>query len=152
MASGKPNDEMPPELVAYLAGGRLVTAATVDAEGAPYTMVMNSALAVDSRTIRFALDRRTHTLVNLERNPRIMFEVIGEGFIYGVRGAARILREAMEHAPVASALVQVDVETVKRDLPPGVIVEGPTFRWGALDPYMTPIEPPMFDELRSFDA
>ena len=48
----------------YLAGGRLVVAATVDAEGAPYTMVMNSALAIDPHTIRFALDHRTHSLVN----------------------------------------------------------------------------------------
>jgi hypothetical protein len=51
---------------------------------------------------------------------------------------------------VPSALVEVAVEAVKRDLPPGVIVEGPMYRWGALDPFMAPVEPPMFEELRTF--
>ena len=46
MSSGRPGDEMPPELVEYLRGGRLVVAATIDADGFPYTMVMNSAVAV----------------------------------------------------------------------------------------------------------
>src|SRR5262245_54631493 len=112
MASGSADDTMPDELVAYLSGGRLIIAATVDADGAPYTMVLNSALAVDARTVRFALDRRTHSLKNIEANPHIMFEVIGDGFIYGVRGRARVLRETMEHAPIASALVEVAVESV----------------------------------------
>ena len=143
---------MPEELVRYLEGGRLVVAATVDADGAPYTMVMNSALAIDAHTIRFALDHRTHTLVNLRADPRIMFEVVGDGMIYGVRGTATIVREQMEHAPIASALVEVAVEHVKRDLPPGVKVEAPKFEWAALAPFMDPVEPPMFEELRTYRA
>jgi hypothetical protein len=143
---------MPPELVEFLAGGRLVVASTVDADGRPYTMVLNSAVAIDAHTIRFALDRRTHTLKNLEANGGIMFEVIGDGFIFGVRGAARVVREQMEHAPTPSALVEVTIDTVKRDLPPGVQVSSPQFTWGPLGQYMEPIEPPMFDELRTFAA
>jgi hypothetical protein len=150
VSSGAPKDEMPPELVEFLAGGRLVVASTVDADGLPYTMVMNSAVAVDPRTIRFALDRRTHTLKNIEARGVMMFEVIGDGFIYGVRGSARVVREEMEHAPIASALVEFSVETVKRDLPPGVQVTAPGFEWGPLGAYMTPIEPAMFDELRAY--
>jgi predicted pyridoxine 5'-phosphate oxidase superfamily flavin-nucleotide-binding protein len=150
MASGEARTELPEEVLRYLEGGRLVVAATVGDDGAPYTMVMNSVIALDSRTLRFALDRRTQTLKNLYENPAIMLEVIGDGFIYGVRGRAEILRETMEHAPVPSALVEVAVEAVKRDLPPGVIVEGPMYRWGALDPFMAPVEPPMFEELRTF--
>jgi len=150
MASGEARTELPDEVLRYLEGGRLVVAATVGSDGAPYTMVMNSVIALDSRTLRFALDRRTQTLKNLYENPAIMLEVIGDGFIYGVRGGAEILRETMEHAPVPSALVEVAVEAVKRDLPPGVIVEGPMYRWGALDPFMAPVEPPMFEELRTF--
>ncbi len=150
MSSGKPNDEMPAELVAFLTGGRLVVASTVDAEGLPYTMVMNSAVAFDAHTIRFALDRRTHSLKNIEANGTMMFEIIGNGFIYGVRGAARVLREQMEHAPIPSALIEVSVETVKSDLPPGVQVTAPQFEWAALGQYMTPIEPAMFEELRTY--
>lgn len=149
MSSGKPKDAMPAELVEWLSGGRLVVGATVDGEGRPYTMVMNSLLATDPHTLRFALDHRTHTLANLKRDPRMMVEVVGDGFIYGIAGAARIVVEHMQHAPVPSALVQIDVETVKRDLPPGVEVTAPSFRWGALEQYMTSVEPAMFEELRS---
>jgi hypothetical protein len=152
MSSGKPHDDMPPELVDALSGGSLVMAATIDADGLPYTMVMNSAMALDARTIRFCLDRRTHSLRNIEANGRIMFEVVADGLIYGVRGTARVIRETMEHAPIPSAMVEVAVEMVKRDLPPGVEVEGPRFRWGALEQYMTSVEPKMFEEMRTFDV
>ncbi len=149
MASGAPDDTLPDDLVAYLTGGQLTVAATIDAAGNPYTMVMNSAIAVDAHTIRFALDRRTHSLKNIEANGRIMFEIIGDGMAYGVRGTATVLRETMEHAPIASALIEVAVEQVKRDLPPGVEVDAPRFRWGPLGDYMTNIEPAMFNELRT---
>jgi hypothetical protein len=46
----------------------------------------------------------------------------------------------------------VSVEAVKRDLPPGVEVTAPQFRWGALEAYMTGVEPGMFDELRVYEA
>ena len=150
MASGAPKEALPDDLVAYLTGGQLIVAATIDADGNPYTMVMNSAIAVDAHTIRFALDRRTHSLKNIEATGRIMFEIIGDGMAYGVRGVAAIVRETMDHAPIASALIEVAVETVKRDLPPGVEVDAPRFRWGPLGDYMTNIEPSMFEELRTW--
>jgi hypothetical protein len=143
---------MPPDLVRYLAGGKLVVAATIDREGAPYTMVMNSVVALDSRTIRFSLDHRTQSLRNLRGNDAMMLEVIGDGAIYGVRGTARIVREKMDHAPVPSAMVEVAVELVKIDLPPGVETDAPAFRWGALSQYMDSVEPAMFAELREFVA
>ena len=80
----------------------------------------------------------------------MMLEVIGDGLIYGIRGTATIIREQMDHAPIPSALVELAVEAVKRDLPPGVEIDAPAFRWGALAPFMTPVEPPMFEELRTY--
>jgi predicted pyridoxine 5'-phosphate oxidase superfamily flavin-nucleotide-binding protein len=151
MASGRPQAEMPDDLVRYLAGGRLVVVATVDADGWPYTMVMNWAAAKDASTIRLSMDRRTHSLKNVEANGRVMLEVIGDGLIYGVRGTARVIQEQMRHAPVPSAMVEVAVEHVKRDLPPGVIIEGPIFRWGALDPFMTPLDPLGIEELKTYE-
>jgi hypothetical protein len=56
----------------------------------------------------------------------------------------------MDHAPIPSALVELVVETVKRDLPPGVEVDPPAFRWGALAAYMTNVEPAMFEEIRTY--
>jgi predicted pyridoxine 5'-phosphate oxidase superfamily flavin-nucleotide-binding protein len=150
MSSGRPKAEMPDELIAYLTGGRLVIGATVDEQGEPYTMVMNSVVALDAHTVRFCLDHRTHTLTNLRADGRIMLEVIGDGLIYGVRGTATIIREQMDHAPVPSALLELAVEVVKRDLPPGVEVDAPVFRWAAIDQFISPIEPAMFEEIRTF--
>lgn len=150
--SGPSLDAMPPELVDYLAGGRLVVVATVDEDGWPYTMVMNWAAARDAKTVRLSVDRRTRSLKNIIANGRVMLEVIGDGLIYGVRGAATVIQEEMRHAPVPSAMVEVAVELVKRDLPPGVIIEGPVYRWGALDPFMAPLDPLGIAELKSYDA
>lgn len=152
MASGRPQAEMPDDLVHYLAGGRLVVVATVDADGWPYTMVMNWAAAKDSHTVRLSMDRRTHSLKNVETNGRVMLEVIGDGLIYGVRGTARVIQAEMRHAPIPSAMVEVSVEHVKRDLPPGVIIEGPVFRWGALEPFMSPLDPLGIEELKTYEA
>ncbi|MBI5289883.1 MAG: pyridoxamine 5'-phosphate oxidase family protein [Chloroflexi bacterium] len=151
MSSGDARDTLPDALIEYLAGGRLVAGATVDADGRPYTMVMNSVIAVDAHTIRFALDHRTHTLAHLRERAAMMLEVIGDGFVFGVRGEARIVKELMERCPVPSALIQFDVEAVKSDLPPGVQIKGIEFDWGSLAPVMGPVEARMFEEIRAFD-
>lgn len=150
MSSGEAKAEMPPELVEFLSGGRLVTGATIDADGAPYTMVMNSVTALDASTIRFCLDRRTHTLKNIEADGRLMLQIIGDGIIFGVRGTARVISAQMDHAPVPSAMVELTVESVKRDLPPGVQVTAPAFEWGPLSEYMGAVEGKMFEEMRSY--
>jgi len=152
VGSGTETDALPDAIVEYLAGGRLVIGASVDADGRPYPMVMNSAVAVDARTIRFALDHRTKTLQNIRERPAMSLEVIGDGFVFGIRGTTRVIREKMEHCPVPSALVQLDVESVKSDLPPGVQVRPPEFSWGALEPFMAKVEPSMFEELKTAPA
>jgi predicted pyridoxine 5'-phosphate oxidase superfamily flavin-nucleotide-binding protein len=152
MSSGNARDTLPDAVVEFLAGGRLVFGATIDDDGQPYTMVMNSVVAIDTRTLRFALDHRTHTLTNLRSRPAMMLEVVGDGFVFGVRGTVRILKEKMEHFPVPSALMQLDIESVKSDLPPGVQVSAIDFNWGSLQAFMGPVEPAMFEELRTASA
>ena len=67
---------MPEDLIAYLAGGHLVVGATLDEHGEPYTMVMNSAVAIDAHTIRFCLDHRTSTLTNLREGDILFIDEI----------------------------------------------------------------------------
>lgn len=152
MSSGEELDTLPEALVQYLSGGKLVTGATIDGEARPYMMVMNSAVAVDNHTIRFALDHRTKSLANLRERPAMMLEVIGDGFVFGVRGQARIVKELMANCPVPSALMQLDVEAVKSDLPPGVQIKPIEFSWGALEQFMAPVEGRMFGEIRGDDS
>ena len=141
---------MPDDLVRWLSGGKVVVVATVDENGWPYTMIMNWALAADPHTLRLSIDRRTQTLRNIQANGRVMVEVLGDGLVYGVRGSAREILEQMEHAPVPSAIVEVAVDYVKRDLIPGVEFEGPRSSWGTLEPFMGPAEPAGLDELRTY--
>jgi predicted pyridoxine 5'-phosphate oxidase superfamily flavin-nucleotide-binding protein len=143
---------MPDELLRHLAGGRLVVVATVDEDGRPYTMIMNWAVATDAHTLRLSLDRRTQTLRNVRANGHVMLEVLGDGLAYGVRGTARVIVEEMRHAPVPSAMVEVAVELVKRDLIPGVELRGPTFEWGALAPVMRPLDERGLRELREYGS
>lgn len=143
--------ELPARALEALAGGRLVVVATVDERGWPYTMVMNWAAARDARTIRLSLDSRTHTLANIRRNGRVMLEVLADGVIMGVRGSARIIQEQMAHAPIPSAMVEVAVEHVKDDLIDGVEFTGPSFRWGALESFMAPLDPLGIAELKSYE-
>ncbi|HYM15473.1 MAG TPA: pyridoxamine 5'-phosphate oxidase family protein [Dehalococcoidia bacterium] len=152
MASVPTSGEMPGDLVRYLSGGRLVVVATVDAGGWPYTMVMNWAVACDPHTLRLSIDHRTQSLRNIRENGRAMVEVIGDGMVYGVRGAARVVVEQMRHAPIPSAMVEIAVDLVKRDLPDGVEVEAPVYRWGALEPYMSKLDPLGFQEMRTYSA
>jgi predicted pyridoxine 5'-phosphate oxidase superfamily flavin-nucleotide-binding protein len=149
MSSGAERDALPDAAIQFLTGGRLIFGATIDDEGRPYTMVMNSVVAIDAHTLRFALDHRTHSLKNLRDRPAMMLEVVGDGFVFGIRGTARVIKETMDHGPIPSALVQLDIETVKSDLPPGVNISPIEFSWGALQPFMGPVEPLMFEELRA---
>ena len=149
MSSGNERESLPDAVVEFLSGGQLVIGATIDDDGLPYTMVMNSVIAIDARTLRFALDHRTHTLTNLRARTIMMLEVVGDGFVFGVRGTVRILKEKMEQFPVPSALMQLDIESVKSDLPPGVQVSAIDFSWGSSQPFMGPVEPKMFEELRA---
>ena len=149
MSSGQERDTLPDALIEYLSGGKLITGATIDPEGRPYMMVMNSAIAIDAHTIRFALDHRTKSLAHLRDRPVMMLEVIGEGFVFGVRGQARVIKELMANCPVPSALIQLEVEAVKSDLPPGVQIKPIEFSWGALESFMGPVEVRMFEEIRT---
>jgi hypothetical protein len=47
-------------------------------------------------------------------------------------------------------MVELAVETVKRDLPQGVGITAPAFDWGPLGSYMVPIEEKMFEEMRTY--
>lgn len=141
---------MPADLIDWLAGGKIVVVATVDAEGWPYTMIMNWAVATDPHTVRLSIDRRTTTLKNIEANGRVMLEVLGDGLAYAVRGSARVILDVMQQAPIPSAMVEVKVNRVKKDLVPGVEFKGPEFRWGALDPVMGTADPLGIAELREF--
>lgn len=112
-------ETLPAPVVAWLAGGRSVVVTTVDPNGRPWTGVMSWVRARDQRSILLIVASFSQSLRNIRANGQIMLQLLGDTFVYGVRGTARVLDEGIEGAPVPAALVEMTVELVKDDLTPG---------------------------------
>ena len=133
MSSGAEREELPQPLIDYLTGGRLVVGSTIDSEGRPYTMVMNSLVAVDAHTLRFALDHRK----------------VAPGNVFGAfRGAAfngeDFIAEAVKRGAIAV------VAATGAEVPDGTlaILDEPS---EGLDPLMQQAFYRLLDDLRSED-
>lgn len=107
--------EMPPKVLNYLRGGRLVVLATVGADGKPNSAPFSWVVAPDSRTIRIGVNKGVATLDNIRRNGFIALSIVSPGLFVTVKGRARVLRDAIEEAPLPTAVVEIRVEEVKDD-------------------------------------
>lgn len=96
-------DTLPPEVVAALDGrdlerkiGPAYLLLTGDADGLPRPCMLSAGevLAVDERTLRFALWPGTRTAANLERGAAAVFCYVVPGSVLYVRGPTRTLDEA----------------------------------------------------------
>lgn len=112
-------NSLPEQALALLQGGQSVVVSTAGADGEPWSGVMSWVYAPDARTVRLIVAASSRTLANVRATGRMMLQLLGDGFVYGVSGAARVLQESIEGAPVPAALVELRVEMVKDDLTPG---------------------------------
>lgn len=112
-------DSLPERAIAWLQGGHSVVVTTVDGESRPWTGVMSWARARDARQILLIMAASSESLQNVRINGQIMLQVLGDSFVYGVRGQARVIEESISGAPVPAAMVEMTVDLVKDDLTPG---------------------------------
>ena len=112
-------DSLPERALAFLQGGQSVVVSTVGADGEPWSGVMSWVYAPDPRTVRLIVAASSQTLANVRATGRMMLQLLGDGFTYGVRGAAHVLQDSIEGAPVPAAVVELRVDLVKDDLTPG---------------------------------
>jgi hypothetical protein len=90
--------------------------ATIDPDGAPHTAPFGSVRAVTPRILRILSLRYHDTFINLCRDGRVAVAVVAPPDIaVSIQGQARVLKEQMD-ADEHSALLDVDIETVKNDM------------------------------------
>lgn len=95
---------------------------TADSEGIPNTAPVSLMLAKDEDTLLTAIKRGQTTSENLRENESVIVEVVADDdVVVGIKGEAEILREPMENNE-AMGLWRIDVEEVKLDTSPAVVV------------------------------
>jgi hypothetical protein len=141
---------LPRRVVEFLRGGYPVVAATVDAAGEPMTTLVTWIVAADPLTLRLAMSKGA-ALANVERIATMSFEIIGEGFVFGARGQAHIVKETMETSPFPSSVVEVRLTEVRDHSHRGVVTTAPTalYAHGKTHRYLA--EDAIFSELRTPD-
>ena len=139
--------ELPQNILNFLRGGQCTVLATASASGLPYTATMSWVVAKDSKNIRVAVDRRGQSWFNIQENPLISLEVLGDDLVVAVRGRASRIREQMDSIPFPCGIVEIVVEEVIDHSVPGLALKGPSyiFEPGKEHRYLT--EERVFSEL-----
>jgi hypothetical protein len=107
--------QLPPNVLNYIRGGRIVIIATADEDGRPNSAPFSWVVAVDSQRVRFAANHGIATLENVRRNGYASLTITGPDLHYTFRGSARVIKETVEGLPFSAAAVEVTVEEVKDD-------------------------------------
>jgi len=114
--------ELPPEVFEALrkpsrAINPVTIVATVGPDGAPHAAPFGSVRAVTPRLLRMISLHYHDTYANLCRDGRVVVALVAPPNIaVSIRGRARVVREQM-HASEQSAILEIDVEEVKNDMP-----------------------------------
>ena len=97
--------------------------ATTDEDGFPHIAPFGSMRAVTPSLMRFITHRYHDTLGNLKRDSRVMVAMISDPDIaVSVKGNARIVEEPFT-LDENYALVEIDIEEVKNDMPVGIGID-----------------------------
>ena len=111
--------------------------ATIDEDGSPRVAPFGSLRAVNPRLLRLIIGRHHDTLTNIKRDGRTMIAMIfPPNVAVSARGNARVVEDPFS-LDENYALVEVDIEEVKNDMPirvgvkSGIAVEpnGPFVDW-----------------------
>jgi hypothetical protein len=137
---------LPGRVQQFLQGGYPVVLATVDAVGAPMTTLVTWIIALDATTLRVVTGGAA--LENLRARPHVSLELIGDGFVVGMRGTARVIREAMGAVPFPSAGVEIEVAEVRDHSHHGVVTSAPTVLYAHQKTHRYVVEDEIFAELR----
>lgn len=117
---------LPPNVVNYIRGGRIVVVATTDAQGRPNSAPFSWVVAADQQRVRLAVSHGVPTLANIRRGGYASLTITGPDLHYTLRGGARVIKELLPDVPFPLAAVEVTVEEVKDDS-----LIGPTEEAGA---------------------
>lgn len=105
---------LPDTLFNQLQKEKFVMLSTVDAEtGGPANNAISWVYAVDSSTIRFAVDRRSRLIANMENNPKVTVTFFAEGSVQTVYGTAGLKVEVLEDVPFKLACYDIVIDAIR---------------------------------------
>ncbi|WHY87946.1 pyridoxamine 5'-phosphate oxidase family protein [Neobacillus novalis] len=111
-------NQVEPKLISPLYEGlqkeRFVTLATIDHEtGGPNVSAISWVLAKDDGTIYFAVDNRSRILENINKNDKVVINLIANESTYSIQGDALVKEERLQDVPLKLALVEVTIREVR---------------------------------------
>ncbi|MCS7463437.1 pyridoxamine 5'-phosphate oxidase family protein [Paenibacillus doosanensis] len=105
---------LPEPLAAALQKEAFALLSTVDFEsGSPSMNAVSWIYAKDSGTIRFAVDRRSRIVSNINNHALVNVTYIGEGSVHAIYGKARLVAETLADVPLKLACFDVDITAVR---------------------------------------
>ncbi|MGC5325571.1 pyridoxamine 5'-phosphate oxidase family protein [Brevibacillus sp. SYSU BS000544] len=102
------------ELFRLLQQERFVQLGTIDHEtGAPSLSSISWVFSPNPQTIRFAVDSRSRIITNIQKEPKVVLNLIGAGSTYAINGNATLAIERLEEVPLKLAMIEVQIESVR---------------------------------------
>lgn len=102
------------EVFQLLQKERFVLLGTIDHETqAPSLSAISWVYALNSQTIRFAVDSRSRIIANIQKDSKVVLNLIGAGSTYSINGNATLAKERMEEVPLKLAMIEVAIESVR---------------------------------------
>lgn len=93
-------------------------------ENKPYTTFITWLVALNEKTVRFALSTDSFSAVNLRENPYACIEIFGDGFALSLSGSVEQLKEKIDGISFPVSVFEFSVEKVVDNLFPGATVKG----------------------------
>lgn len=106
--------ELTEELLTQLQSEKLVLLHTVDAEtGSPTSNCISWVYAVDSKTLRFAVDKRSRIIANIEKNGLTALSLFAMNTVYEVKGKGSIKVEALDDVPFKLSCIDIEISSLR---------------------------------------
>ncbi|EGL20240.1 MULTISPECIES: pyridoxamine 5'-phosphate oxidase family protein [unclassified Paenibacillus] len=102
------------QLIAEFHKEKLVLLHTIDSEtGAPTANAISWVYAPDPGRIRFAVDKRSRLIANLEKSPSATVTMIAAGTVHAIYAEAAPAAEVLEGVPFKLACYDLNIRVVR---------------------------------------
>lgn len=96
---------------------KIVLLSTISSEKSiPVMNAISWFIALDEKTIRFAIDQRSLVVSNVETNRTVSFSLFSNETVYNILGDAKVLTKQMSSIPLKLACIEVNINEVKNIL------------------------------------
>lgn len=106
--------ELSAEMIEQLQGQNIVLLNVVNKEtGDIYSTALSWVYAMDSGTIRFAIDSKSDFVRIVNEDPRVLLNFVCGETVYSVKGAADVKVARTEELTLKMALIEVQVQEIR---------------------------------------